>query len=278
MDTSSSMLTAEHVFTSGIEGPACDREGNLYAVNYGKQGTIGKVTPEGEGEIWLELPEGSVGNGIRFNLAGDMFIADYAGHNIWRVEMASKTLSLFAHEPRMNQPNDIAISRDGTLFASDPNWGDSTGNLWRIDPDGKVTLLEQGMGTTNGVEVGPQENVLYVNESVQRRIWAYDLNKDKEISNKRLLIEFEDYGLDGMRCDIAGNLYVTRHSKGTIAVLSPQGELLHEVSLKGTDCTNLCFGGPDGKQCYVTIADQGAVQTFRSDIPGRCWSMWKTEE
>ncbi|UVI31564.1 SMP-30/gluconolactonase/LRE family protein [Paenibacillus spongiae] len=270
----SSKLTDEHVFTGGIEGPACDREGNLYAVNYAKQGTIGRIAPDGTGELWLELPEGSTGNGIRFNREGDMFIADYTGHNILRVNMKTKEVSVWAHEPRMNQPNDIAIMRDGTIFASDPNWADGTGNLWCIHPPGTVTLLEQNMGTTNGVEVGPREDVLYVNESAQRTIWAYDLDADKRISNKRLLIAFDDYSLDGMRCDMDGNLYVTRHGKGVVAKISPQGEVLHEIQLEGTDCTNVCFGGPDGKQCYVTVADRGGVQTFRVERPGRCWGMW----
>jgi len=270
----SSKLTEEHVFTAGIEGPACDRDGNLYAVNYAEQGTIGKITPDGSGELWLKLPEGSIGNGIRFNREGDMFIADYTGHNILRVNIETKAISVFAHEPRMNQPNDICILRDGTIFASDPNWADGTGNLWRIDPSGEVTLMEQDMGTTNGVEIGPQEDVLYVNESAQRRIWVYDLNGNKEISNKRLLIAFEDYSLDGMRCDMDGHLYVTRHGKGVVAKLSPQGDVLQEIRLEGTDCTNLCFGGPDGRQCYVTVADRGGVQTFAVDVPGRCWGMW----
>jgi sugar lactone lactonase YvrE len=57
-------------FTSGIEGPGCDREGNLYAVNYQRQGTIGKVTPEGECSVFAELPDDSIGNGIRFHSAG----------------------------------------------------------------------------------------------------------------------------------------------------------------------------------------------------------------
>lgn len=177
------------------------------------------------------------------------------------------------NEPRMNQPNDIAITQDGFLFASDPNWQDKTGNLWRIAPDGTVTLLEAGMGTTNGIEVSPDETVLYVNETAQRKIWAYDLNERKEIGGKRLFHEFADYMLDGMRCDMAGNLYVARFGKGTIAVLSPQGEQVAEVKLEGKDCTNVTFGGPDGRRVYVTVSDLGNVQMFTADHPGRCWSM-----
>ncbi|QJD87929.1 SMP-30/gluconolactonase/LRE family protein [Cohnella herbarum] len=275
MDYVSAALTLPGSFTSGIEGPACDGAGNLYAVNYEKQATIGRITPQGDESIFIELPNGSIGNGIRFNREGDMFIADFVHHNIWKVDMSTRHLSIHAHEPRMNQPNDIAISNKGVIYASDPNWDDGTGNMWRIDTDGTVTLLEANMGTTNGIETSPDDTVLYVNETVQRRIWAYDLNKDGEISNKRLLIEFPDHLLDGMRCDMLGNLYVTRFGKGVIAVISPTGQPLREIGLEGTDCTNLTFGGPEGKHCYVTVSDVGNVQVFTVEHPGRCWGMWK---
>ena len=260
-------------FTGGIEGPACDAEGHLYAVNYARQHTIGRVTPAGECSVFIELPNGSIGNGIRFNSAGDMLIADYINHNILRVDMATHELSVFAHEPAMNQPNDIAIGANDLIYASDPSWQDSTGQIWRIDTAGQVTLLESGMGTTNGIEVGPDERTLYVNESVQRTIWAYDLSPEGEISHKHLLIQFPDYGLDGMRCDVAGNLLVTRHGKGTVAKVSPTGEVLLEVRLAGKNCTNITFGGPDGRTCYVTVADRGNVEVFRTDQPGRCWQL-----
>ena len=271
---SSSRLTANDVFTSGIEGPACDRAGNLYAVNYGEQGTIGIIRPDGSSEEWLKLPGGSIGNGIRFNQKGDMFIADYVNHNIFKVEQGTGKLTVHAHEPRMNQPNDIAIMSNGMIFASDPNWSDNTGNIWRIDTDGTVVQLASNVGTTNGIEVSPNERILYVNETMQRSIWAYDLDDKGDISGKRLLIEFDDYYLDGMRCDIEGNIYVTRFGKGTIAKISPEGALLQEIVLEGNNCTNICFGGADGKTAYVTVADGGNVQSFSVESAGRCWAMW----
>ena len=77
-----------------------------------------------------------------------------------------------------------------------------------------------------------------------------------------------------MRCDAIGNLYVTRYGKGAIAQVSPRGELLREIPLHGKDCSNLTFGGPDGQTCYVTLADQGNIEVFRTDAPGRCWVLW----
>ncbi len=268
-------FTPVNGFTSGIEGPACDAAGNLYAVNYERQHTIGKVTPDGTASVFVELPTGSIGNGIRFNSEGFMFIADYTNHNILKVDMDTRNITVHAHEATMNQPNDIAIGANDILYASDPNWGASTGQIWRVDTDGEVTLLEADMGTTNGIEVSPDERVLYVNESAQRNIWAYDLSPEGEIRNKRLLIQFPDFGMDGMRCDIEGNLYVTRHGKGTVAKLSPAGEVLLEVQLTGRLCSNIAFGGPDGCTCYVTMADRGNVEVFRADLPGRSWQLFQ---
>lgn len=268
-------FTPVNGFTSGIEGPACDAAGNLYAVNYERQHTIGKVTPDGTASVFIELPTGSIGNGIRFNSEGFMFIADYTNHNVLKVDMDTRNITVHAHEPTMNQPNDLAIGANDILYASDPNWGASTGQIWRVDTNGTVTLLEADMGTTNGIEVSSDEKVLYVNESAQRNIWAYDLSPEGEVSNKRLLIQFPDFNMDGMRCDIEGNLYVTRHGKGTVAKLSPAGEVLLEVQLTGKLCSNIAFGGSDGCTCYVTMADRGNVEVFRTDLPGRSWRLYQ---
>lgn len=268
-----SAFTPVHSFTSGAEGPAVDKAGVLYAVNMEREGTIGEVLPSGERRIFLTLPEGSIGNGIRFNSQGDMFIADYPKHNVLRVTMSDKQVSVYAHEPRMNQPNDIAIDSKDRFYASDPNWKDSTGRIWRVDPGGTITLLEDSMGTTNGIEVSPDDKTLYVNESVQRKVWAYDLAPDGTISNKRLLIEFPDFGMDGMRCDADGNLYIARHGKGTVVKVSPSGSVLQEITLMGKKPSNVAFGGKDGRTVYVTLQDNGNIERFLADKPGREWKM-----
>ena len=102
-------FTPANSFTAGAEGPAVDKAGTLYAVNFAREGTIGQITPAGQASLFVELPAGSVGNGIRFNSRGDMFIADYPKHNILKVAKGMKQVSVFATESRMNQPNDIAI-------------------------------------------------------------------------------------------------------------------------------------------------------------------------
>ncbi|MES2202628.1 MAG: SMP-30/gluconolactonase/LRE family protein [candidate division FCPU426 bacterium] len=271
----SMILTEAGGFTAGIEGPACDRKGVLYAVNYNRQGAIGAVSPEGKAEVFVDLPTGSVGNGIRFRQDGRMLIADCTLHNILEVDMASKAVRVFAHSDSLNQPNDICITDSGQVFASDPNWSDNTGKMWRADLDGCLTLLEEGMGTTNGIEVSPDQRTLYVNESVQRRVWAYDLSPEGAVSRKRLFIEFPDFGLDGMRCDIDGNLYITRYGKGVVVKMSPEGKVLLEVVLHGSRPSNLAFGGPDGKTIYVTEVDHQRIEQFRVETEGREWRLWQ---
>jgi gluconolactonase len=271
----SSLFTPVKSFTTGVEGPGVDKDGNVYAVNFDHDGTIGKMTPDGKTSIFIELPKGSIGNGIRFDSHGSMFIADYTGHNIIKVDMATKQQSIFAHEDGMSQPNDIAIDNKDRLYASDPNWKAGTGKIWRIDTDGKVTLLDT-MATVNGIDVSPDNHTLYVNE--KRKIWAYDLSSKGKISHKRLVIEFTDFGMDGLRCDIKGNIYQARFGKGTVAKVSPDGKILQEITLTGKRPTNVCFGGPDGRTMYITLQDQGNLETFRVDDPGREWKMAKEQK
>ncbi len=266
----SQSLTSGGEFTTGIEGPAVDADGNLYVVNFEKAGTIGKVSPEGEASLFVTLPEGSTGNGIRFSSKGNMLIADYTDHNVLEVDMDTREISVYAHHDDLNQPNDLAIMDNDILFASDPNWQESTGQLWRVGLDGQFVLLESDMGTTNGIEVSPDNRTLYVNESVQGTVWAYDLGESGEISNKRLIHTFDDdFGMDGMRVDTEGNLYVTRHGKGTVAKLSPEGELLEEINVSGKKPSNIAFGGTDGRTAYITLQDGGNIDWFRVEKPGR---------
>lgn len=265
-------VVGDGTFTHGIEGPATGPDGALYAVNFGRDGTIGRVQRDGDAfraETFVALPGDSIGNGIRFDADGHMYVADYTGQNILRIDPHDRAVEVFAHEPRMHQPNDLAIAPDGTLYASDPRWSHDDGQLWRIDRDGTTRLLESGMGTTNGIEVSPDGARLYVNESVQRNVWVYDIVDGGALGNKRLLIAFDDNGLDGMRADALGNLFIARYGAGTIAIVSPDGVLRREVPLKGRKPTNVAFGGHDGRDVFVTLQDRGAIETFRSEHPGR---------
>lgn len=121
------------------------------------------------------------------------------------------------------------------------------------------------MGTTNGITLSPDEKILYVNESVQRKIWAFDVDAVGNVSRQRLFASFDDFGLDGMKCDARGNLYVTRHGKGTVAIFSPDGKLLSEVLLKGKKPSNLAFSNEQKPRCFITLQDRGCLEIWQPD-------------
>lgn len=271
----STPLTAEGSFTEHIEGPAVDDAGFVYAVSFARQPTIGRVSPDGKGEVWIELQNGSLGNGIRFDRRGLMYVADYTGHNILRIDPKTRKVSVFAHNGEMNQPNDIAITAKGEFYASDPDWKNGKGQIWFINRKGQTRRVAPDMGTTNGIDVSPDGRTLYVNESVQRKVWAFQIEKDGSLSGKRLLIEFPDHGFDGMRVDVDGNLYITRYGKGTVAKVSPEGKMIREIGVLGARPSNICFGGPDGRTAYVTEVEHKRLVQFRVEKPGLEFRRWK---
>ncbi len=271
----SRQLTPNGEYTFGIEGPAVDAGGNFYAVNHLRPGTIGKVAAgAARSELFAELPAGSVGVSIRFGRDNRMFVADYKQHNIFVFDPGAAVPRVYFHSDNFNQPNDMAIACDGAIYASDPSWKRRDGQIWRIVPDADGTGRGEPMtsarksGTTNGIDLSPDEKTLYVGESETREIWAYRID-GSNLAAPRLIRKFADHSLDGLRTDIDGRIYVARILKGTIEVLAPDGKTVREIPLRASEPTNLAFGGPDGKTVYITQRKGGFIETFRVDRPGR---------
>jgi gluconolactonase len=290
----SEWLTKENSFASGIEGPSVDREGSLYAMNLERNGTVGRIKPDGSTEVFLELPRGSQGNGSRIDQQNRMFIADYKKHNVLVVDLkadkSERKATVYFHDDKFNQPNDLALSKSGTLYASDPNWKDKTGRVWRIDMtekdlangsnymSGYIINSPRAMGTTNGIELSPDERTLYVSESIKREIWSYDVSRATgDLTNAKLFFRFADASIDGLRADIDGNIFVARIEKGAVVILNPQGKIVREISLKGSEPSNLAFGGTDGKTVFVTQNKGRRIESFRVERPGREWCMLHAE-
>jgi sugar lactone lactonase YvrE len=232
----SQQVTPAGEYTFGIEGPAVDARGNLYVVNFGKPGTIGKLAAgASQSELFAVLPEGSIGNAIRFDRDGRMFVADYKKHNIFLVGPDGKNVETYFHSDDFNQPNDMTIATDGTIYASDPRWKQHDGQIWRVakSADGNVLgekmTAERRMSTTNGIDLSPDGKTLYVGESDTREIWSYRIDGARLLQAK-LVKRFGDFGIDGLRTDTEGNLFVARILKGTIAVLTSDGKLKREIS------------------------------------------------
>jgi signal peptidase len=271
----SRQLTLSGEYTFNIEGPAVDRAGNLYVVNFQRPGTVGKLATGGTAsELFATLPEGSVGNAIRFDKSGRMFVADYKKHNIFVIEPGTSEPRPYFQSDEFNQPNDLTVAADGTLYASDPNWKGRTGQVWRITPGadgngvGEKMASPRPMSTTNGIDLSPDGKTLYVGESDSNEIWAYRL-EGGTLTSPRLLKKFTNASIDGLRTDVDGRIYVARILKGMILILSPNGAVEREVPLTAKEPTNLAFGGADGKTVFVTQRKGGFIESFRVARPGR---------
>lgn len=271
----SERITPAGEYTSEIEGPAVDAAGNLYAVNLHRAGTIGVLAlGSPASRLFAVLPDGSIGSGIRFDREQRMYVADYKRHNIFVFEPGSTTPNLYFHSAQFSQPNDLAMARDGTLFASDPDFAHRTGRIWRVvrtangGTTGAPMRSARPMGETNGIDLSPDGATLYVSETDSREIWAYRID-DNALTQPRLVVRFPSFKLDGLRTDRAGRLFVARPGNGTIAIVSAEGKILRDVALQGKYPTNLTFGGPDGRTVFVTQVDGGFIEAFNTDVPGR---------
>jgi len=195
----------------------------------------------------------------------------------------------------MIEPNDLTFSTSGTLFLSGQNWvpeaGATDGDVWSCTPNGTATRLDV-MGRTNGIELSPDETKLYVSESYNRagtpyaqKIWVYDVNAMAgTISNKTLFVDFEQldgsviHDVDGMKTDMNGNLYVTRHGGGQVVIFSSDAEVIGRIYLNFPNPTNIELGGPEGTTAYIVGAcafgtGLGCVDVIELVTPGRSWSI-----
>lgn len=214
-------------------------------------------------------------------------MADFNNHTVLVFDPVKKKPSVYFRSGNFHQFNDLAIAADGTLDASDPDFRNKTGQIWRINPrpatpDGDPTGIGEVMsiqrpperakvGITNGIDLSPDGQTLYVSESNTREVWAYRLD-GLSLTAERPIWKFDGPSaseLDGLRVDVDGKIYVTRPGNGTVAVIMPDGNLVREIPLRGKTPSNLTFGGADGRTVFVTQVDGRFIEAFRVDRPGR---------
>src|SRR5262249_15750857 len=228
---------------------------------------------------------GSRGNGLRIDRDGRIYVADFKQHNVLVIDPPAAgqppVAKVLFHSDRFNQPNDLALGNDGTLYASDPNFAGRTGQIWRIARGAEGTVSGQvmthqrpggKMGVTNGIDLSPDGKTLYVSESPTREVWSYRIDGTNLADAQRVMKFDGPLGpeLDGLRTDIDGRIYVTRPGSKSIAVIDPATKtVVRNIATLGKTPSNLTFGGPDGRTVFVTQVDGRFIETFRVDRPGR---------
>jgi gluconolactonase len=139
--------------------------------------------------------------------------------------------------------------------------------VFRIAPDGTLSPVCEDNVYPNGLCFSPDEKILYVNCSRERVIRAYDVNANGTVSNSRIFHRYSgpERGVpDGMKCDVAGNVWCT--APGGIWVHDPSGKPIVRIKTPGHHATNIAFGDDDWKSLYIT--NIGSVVRTRVNIAG----------
>ncbi|MCC6442663.1 MAG: SMP-30/gluconolactonase/LRE family protein [Armatimonadetes bacterium] len=251
------------------EGPIFDREGNLYFVNYVRNGTIGRKTPDGTVSVWCET--GGQANGLKVDGEGYVIAADYGGKRILRIHPDGKRIEVltdsFEGKPYLG-PNDVCLDLAGNIYFSDPTGSGKEnliGSVYRIATDGHVTRLDTGLAFPNGLAVSPDQTKFFVAESSTNRLLAYDLSPDGRLSDKRCAIQFDTDTLDGIMFDEYGRLWIARWTNQTVDIVSQEGDLLASLPAGGDQATNLCFWETS---LYLTVAGRHSIHRLDVGVRG----------
>jgi len=272
------------------EGPALDREGNLYVVNYRNNGTIGRIAVDGTARVFCDLrvaaPAGErkpQANGLKLDRQGRLVASDAGAGRLLRIAADGKSVEVLAESfenKRFDAINDVALDLAGNIFFTDPgnsNAEKPTGSVYRYDVQkGKVTRLDTGLAYPNGIAVTPDQKRLCVDESARFRVNIYDLAPDGTVGNRRVLIDFPrktegaarggEFMPDGMVFDARGRLYVAMWGGGAINVVElPSGKLIRQYDAGGDLATNCHF---HGGYLYTTVASKEAVFRLKLGVEG----------
>lgn len=273
------------------EGVAAGHDGKIYfidmtptALTGGLLGYIMKYDPRSKETTVFRSPNNGA-NGMKFDRQGRMVLAlgaDFGARAVIRTDLQSSKTELVAglyDGKPFNSLNDLAIDKAGRIYVTDPRYIGHESieqpfyGVYRIDPDGKVTLLVSDVQKPNGVAISPDGKRLYVaehniagNDVVNlpkdaslkygpMRVLAFDLNAQGKPGKPQVLVDYgNNDGPDGLLTDESGNVYVAERKEPGfgIGVYRPNGSRLDFIATPAKP-TNIGFGrGRDASTLYIT--------------------------
>jgi gluconolactonase len=282
------------------EGPAANEQGHVYFSDIANNRIMRFDSANGSLEVFRK-PSGRA-NGLLFDPQGRLLACegnewgdDDGNRRITRTELTTNECTVLTDRfdgMRYNAPNDIAACTNGFIFFTDPCYHDRNRmemqheSVYRIAPDGEVTraISQPDIERPNGIALSPDEKTLYLVDSCptiggNRKIWAFDLSEDGEVSNQRVVIDFAPgRGGDGMAVDQQGTLYIAAgisrprgpHESADVPpgiwIVSPASELRGRIPIPEDVLTNVTFGGDDLRTLYITAGK--TLFSVRVTVPG----------
>ncbi len=253
---------------SFAEGPVWSREGYLLYSD-APNNKIVKLTPGERPVVFREDTKGT--NGLTYDAQGRLYLCESVSRRLTRLDKKGN-LEVLAEKwegKKLNAPNDVVVRHDGQIYFTDPAFGSQNDTreldffgVFHIDVKGEMSLVAKPKGRPNGIALSPNGKTLYVANSDEKNVRAYDLDKAGAAANERVLISNIPGVPDGMRTDEKGNLYVAAKN---IFVYNSSGKALYDIKF-GETPANCAFGDADLQTLYITA--RTSVYRVRLDVKG----------
>ncbi len=262
-----------------LEGPRCDERNRLYFSDV-PNGGVYRRSPDGKIETLIPKRRG-VG-GIALNESGGI-VCTGRGLIYWNeVTRTSRDLFVEWEGRKLNGLNDLQPDDYGSIFvgslehnALEEGAKRIPGSLFRVDPDGKVTKLFEGVETTNGMGFSPNRKYLYHADSTTKAVWVYDVQPDRTVKDRRVFARMPQGWPDGLAIDAEGGVVVAIVNYGEVVRFKPDATLDWRLKVPAKMVTSLTFGGQDLSDLYIVTADNtedstklGTIFRTRAAIPG----------
>jgi gluconolactonase len=236
------------------EGPAWCKDGYLIFSDTPGDRLL-KWAPGSKVEVFRTDAHGPAGNA--FDAQGRLYTCETRARRVTRTDK-SGNIEVLAERwegKRLNAPNGIVVARNGSVYFTDPAFGEQSDHreldfygVYHIPSKGAMTLVAKFTGRPHGIAVSPNGRTLYVSDADAKNIRAFDLDKNGEASNDRVLVPKTGGIPTGIAVDARGNLWVPADG---IGIYSPEGTRLHLI--EAHEPASACaFGEADLKTLFLT--------------------------
>lgn len=283
------------------EGPIAMDDGSVILTEIARQ-TLTRIHPDGRTEVVCETGGGP--NGAAIGPDGAIYITNNGGAFEWverdgllfpgRTPESHQGGSIQRFDPqsgalttlyadwqgrRLAGPNDLVFDRTGGFWFTDHGCGTADGRryggLYYARPDGSHISRQRGfMISPNGVGLSPNEDTVYMADTQLGRLWAFNvvepgvLEPATPFGPGRVVANMPGYQLfDSLAVEASGKVCVATLINGGITVIAPDGNHEHHAAPDSLT-TNICFGGPDMRDAWITCSSTGKLFKTRWPRPG----------
>jgi gluconolactonase len=262
---------------SFLEGPAFDKAGNLYCTDL-NHSRIFRISPAGEWEVFAAYDGGP--NGLKIHRDGRIIVVDRK-YGVIAFDPATGQRSTVIDRQGgapFNGLNDLCFADNGDLYFTDPgrsNLRHPIGRVMRLAADGTCTVVADDIAYPNGLVLSPGQETLFVAVTRSQQVLRITLTPDASGEHHYpygcfLQLSGGLAGPDGMAVDRDGGLAVAHAGFATVWLFNRLGEPTARIaSPAGIRTTNVAYGGPDGRDLYITESEAGVILRARVPVPGR---------